>query len=328
MESVITAGQLRAARGLLDLSQRELAALSKVSRATIADFEAGKRQPYARTLVDLQRALEAAGVGFVSDDDLVGVKIRRSRLPAQTTISVAQRRTEPAERAPSPRRVTLRRPRPSDQGDEANVTAEQIKTGRELLGWSQGELATKVGVSETAVGLFEREKRRLLTVDTAKLRAALETAGVEFPAAGEPNIKLKPKEPEIPFEEFSSQLEAYEQTQLRPKGISLGPKTGVKFGFALLHLDRSSASLMLEGKELGRVRWSDGVVEFEPPISETDRSRTFAEKLAEWASTAYARTTTGAEPKPAPNIRQYVPKSDDLREAQRFVTPSWLKRTS
>lgn len=328
MESVITAGQLRAARGLLGLSQRELAALSKVSRATIADFEAGKRQPYARTLVDLQRALEAAGVGFVSDDDLVGIKIKRSRLPAQTAVSVTSRKPESAERAPSLRRVTLRRPLPSDGSAEANVTAEQIKVGRELLGWSQEELATKVGVSETAVGLFEREKRRLLTVDTAKLRAALETAGVEFTAAGEPNIRLKPKEPEIPLDEFSSQLEIYEQTQLRPKGITLGPKSGVKFGFALLHLDRSAASLMLEGKELGRVKWSDGDVVFEPPISESDRFRAFAEKLAEWASTAYAQTASSVEQKPAPNIRQYVPKSDDLRDAPRFVTPSWLKRTS
>jgi transcriptional regulator with XRE-family HTH domain len=328
MESVITAGQLRAARGLLGLSQRELAALSKVSRATIADFEAGKRQPYARTLADLQRALEGAGVGFASDDDLVGVKVSRSRLPEQTSASRAQRKTESAEGAPAPRRVSLRRRRPSDEGAEAGVTAEQIKAGRELLGWSQGELATKVGVSETAVGLFEREKRRLLTVDTAKLRAALETAGVEFPAAGEPNIKLKPKEPEIPLDEFSSQLETYEHTQLRPKGVNLGPKSGVKFGFALLHLDRSAASLMLEGKELGRVRWSDGVVAFEPPISDSDRPRSFAEKLAEWAATAYAQTATGAEPKPAPNIRQYVPKSDELREAPRFAAPSWLKRTS
>jgi transcriptional regulator with XRE-family HTH domain len=329
MESVLTAGQLRAARGLLGLSQRDLAGLSKVSRATIADFEAGKRQPYPRTLVDLQRALEAAGIAFVGDDDHVGVKIKRSLLPEQPAVTTAAPRTsEPRERASSPRRVSLRR-QPSEEGAESGLTAEQIKAGRELLGWSQSELATKVGASETAVGLFEREKRRLLTVDTAKLRAALESGGVEFPDAGEPNIKLKlkPKEPEIPLEEFLSQLEGYEQTQLRPKGISLGPKSGVKFGFALLYLDRASASLMLEGKELGRVRWSEGEVEFEPPISESDRSRTFVEKLADWAGGAYARTTTG-EAKPMPNIRQYVPKSDDQREPPRFVAPSWLKRSS
>lgn len=327
MESVLTAAQLRAARGLLGVSQRDLAGLSKVSRATIADFEAGKRQPYARTLVDLQRAMEAAGIVFVRNDDLVGVKIKSSLLPAQPAVSVAQRKSEARSPPPSPRRISLRRRSLENEGGEPGVTAEQIKAGRELLGWSQNDLATQVGVSETAVGLFEREKRRLLTVDTAKLRAALETAGVEFPAAGEPNIKLKPKEPEIPLEEFLSQLEAYEQTQLRPNGVNLGPKNGVKFGFALLHLDRSSASLMLEGKELGRVSWNDGQVEFEPTIPEVDRPRTLTERFADWASTAYTRSTTGAEPKPTPNIRQYVPKSDDQREPMRFAS-SWLKRTS
>jgi hypothetical protein len=36
----------------------------KVARATLAEFELGKRTPYARTLDDLQSALESAGVEF------------------------------------------------------------------------------------------------------------------------------------------------------------------------------------------------------------------------------------------------------------------------
>lgn len=323
----ITAGQLRAARGLLGLSQRDLAGLSKVSRATIADFEAGKRQPYARTLADLQRAMEAAGVAFVSDDELIGVKIKRSNLPSYpSAVTVAERPARPdSEPRPEKRALQLRR-RSLASGANAGVTPEQIKAGRELLGWSQGELADKVGASETAIGLFEREKRRLLTVDTSRLRAALESAGVEFAKAGEPSLKPKPKEPEIPLDEFSSQLEWYEQNQLRPNGVSLGPKGGVKVGFALLYLDRSSASLMLEGKELGRVRWSDGAIDFEPPIPESELIRPFKDKLVQWAAVAYAQTLVGAEPKPAQNVRQYVPKSDNPREAPRLIGPSWLKR--
>ncbi len=76
----MTAGQLRAARGLIGWSQEELAQRAKVGRATIADFEAGKRQPYARTLDELQAALEAAGVIFVDENgEGPGVRLKKVR---------------------------------------------------------------------------------------------------------------------------------------------------------------------------------------------------------------------------------------------------------
>jgi transcriptional regulator with XRE-family HTH domain len=52
---------------MLGWSRDELAARSKVSAATLADFEGGKRRPYSRTLVDLRRAFETAGVEFITD---------------------------------------------------------------------------------------------------------------------------------------------------------------------------------------------------------------------------------------------------------------------
>jgi hypothetical protein len=51
---------------MLGWSRAELATRSKVSAATLADFEAGKRRPYSRTLADLRHALEAAGVEFIT----------------------------------------------------------------------------------------------------------------------------------------------------------------------------------------------------------------------------------------------------------------------
>lgn len=62
----ITAEQCRAARALVGWSQDELAAQSTVAKPTIAGFEAGRRQPYPRTLADLRRALEAVGVTFLA----------------------------------------------------------------------------------------------------------------------------------------------------------------------------------------------------------------------------------------------------------------------
>jgi transcriptional regulator with XRE-family HTH domain len=57
-----------AARGLLGWSRADLAERSKVSMATLADFEAGKRTPYARTLDDIIGAFEAAGVVFIPEN--------------------------------------------------------------------------------------------------------------------------------------------------------------------------------------------------------------------------------------------------------------------
>lgn len=63
----ISSAQCRAARALLGLSQDELAQASAVAKATIANFEAGRRTPYDRTLADLVAAFEGAGVIFLED---------------------------------------------------------------------------------------------------------------------------------------------------------------------------------------------------------------------------------------------------------------------
>jgi transcriptional regulator with XRE-family HTH domain len=41
------------------------------------------------------------------------------------------------------------------------ITPEQVKAARELLGWSQADLAAQVGVSDTTISLFERGQGRL-----------------------------------------------------------------------------------------------------------------------------------------------------------------------
>lgn len=73
---MISPAQCRAARALIGLSQDDLAAVSKVSKATIANFETGKRSSYPRTLDDIRVALEAAGVEFTNDEQ-PGVRMSR-----------------------------------------------------------------------------------------------------------------------------------------------------------------------------------------------------------------------------------------------------------
>ncbi|MCJ2021201.1 helix-turn-helix domain-containing protein [Methylobacterium sp. E-065] len=64
----LSAAQSRAARGLLDWSQTELAARSNLSESTIRDFEKGRRVPAPNNLAAIQRALEAAGLEFIPEN--------------------------------------------------------------------------------------------------------------------------------------------------------------------------------------------------------------------------------------------------------------------
>lgn len=60
--------QCRAGRALIGMSQDDLAEVSGVAKRTIVSFEKEDRQPYARTVEALQKALEQAGVTFLEDD--------------------------------------------------------------------------------------------------------------------------------------------------------------------------------------------------------------------------------------------------------------------
>jgi transcriptional regulator with XRE-family HTH domain len=81
----MTPAQCRAARALIGWSQEELAAASKVEKATIANFELGKRAPYACTLDGLRAALEAAGVEFINVGGQPGVKLEEALAKANPT---------------------------------------------------------------------------------------------------------------------------------------------------------------------------------------------------------------------------------------------------
>jgi transcriptional regulator with XRE-family HTH domain len=60
----ISPGQSRAARGLVKISQRNLAKAAGVARSTITDFEREAHVPYPDNLAAIVAALEAAGVVF------------------------------------------------------------------------------------------------------------------------------------------------------------------------------------------------------------------------------------------------------------------------
>lgn len=75
---MITPAQSRAARGLVEWSQQELAERSNLSESTIRDFEKGRRVPSVNNLAAIARALETAGVQFI-DQNGGGPGVRMKR---------------------------------------------------------------------------------------------------------------------------------------------------------------------------------------------------------------------------------------------------------
>jgi DNA-binding XRE family transcriptional regulator len=72
----IEPSQCRAARALLQWTQKELGLKAKVSDVTIRSFELGMTDPTRATLDVIQRAFEKAGVDF-TNDDRPGVRMKR-----------------------------------------------------------------------------------------------------------------------------------------------------------------------------------------------------------------------------------------------------------
>jgi len=74
----LTPEQCRAARGLLDWTQEELAERAEVSRSTIRDFENGRHCLQATTAAQVVAALEKGGVLLIPSDEVgPGVRLRR-----------------------------------------------------------------------------------------------------------------------------------------------------------------------------------------------------------------------------------------------------------
>ena len=73
---MLTSAQCRAARGLIDWSQQQLADAAGVGIVTVRQFEAGKGKPRRATLAVIKQALEAAGVEF-TNGDRPGLRLRK-----------------------------------------------------------------------------------------------------------------------------------------------------------------------------------------------------------------------------------------------------------
>jgi transcriptional regulator with XRE-family HTH domain len=72
----------------------------------------------------------------------------------------------------------------SSPREDPTITPAQVKAGRALLGWSQGELAGKAGIATSTLADFERGQRSPVPNNLEAIKSALEGAGISFPAGG------------------------------------------------------------------------------------------------------------------------------------------------
>jgi transcriptional regulator with XRE-family HTH domain len=74
---MISSAQCRAARGLLDWSQKKLAEQAGIGIVTVRQVEANVHHPRRATLAVVKRCLEIAGVEFIpANGGGVGVRLR------------------------------------------------------------------------------------------------------------------------------------------------------------------------------------------------------------------------------------------------------------
>jgi transcriptional regulator with XRE-family HTH domain len=88
----ITPRQIRAARAMLDVKQRDLAAAAGISLATLNNIERGVADPRSSTLAAIERALKDAGIEVGEDGLIEEVRLHRVARPnAYDTLFASQR---------------------------------------------------------------------------------------------------------------------------------------------------------------------------------------------------------------------------------------------
>lgn len=76
----LTPSQCRGARGLLQITQADLAQKSGVSLGTVIAFESEKRNPIPANIEMLRRTLESEGIVFIdANGDGPGVRLKKKR---------------------------------------------------------------------------------------------------------------------------------------------------------------------------------------------------------------------------------------------------------
>jgi transcriptional regulator with XRE-family HTH domain len=75
MDKKVTPEQSRAARGLLNWSQGDLAKKVRMGTASISDFERNATNPYKKNMEDIGEAFKEAGIIFEDNENEIVVRL-------------------------------------------------------------------------------------------------------------------------------------------------------------------------------------------------------------------------------------------------------------
>jgi transcriptional regulator with XRE-family HTH domain len=106
MDRTLSAQQMRAARGLLGWSRRELSLVAGVSQGTIKAIEQGTTDVRMSTLRKLARTFAAHEIQFIADGPWTGAVLRRKpqrESSGRTGRAVAETASEATTRKPASR---------------------------------------------------------------------------------------------------------------------------------------------------------------------------------------------------------------------------------
>lgn len=80
VSTLIYPKQIRAARGLLGITQVDLASLANIGIATVKKIESSpdEMKITVNIVLKIKRALEAKGIVFIHDSEVLGVGLRHS----------------------------------------------------------------------------------------------------------------------------------------------------------------------------------------------------------------------------------------------------------
>jgi hypothetical protein len=93
------------------------------------------------------------------------------------------------------------------------------------------------------------------------------------------------------FEQFLACLKLYERNRLRPLARQVNRR--LYFGYEFVYRNQDGADLMYRGQRLGHVRWLNGSIAFDPPLSSQAELSLSEDVLYAWVSRAEYRKTTG-----------------------------------
>jgi transcriptional regulator with XRE-family HTH domain len=150
--------QSRAARELLGWTQARLAEAAAIHLSLVKNFECEYRENTAANRLVIRHAFEQAGVIFESSRNFVGAKAKLRRAA----------------------------------GYGMPVDAKQSRAARELLGWTQAQLAEAASIRLGSVRSFEGGQCETTEAKLLAISTAFEEAGIVFESDGElVGVKVK-----------------------------------------------------------------------------------------------------------------------------------------